>query len=199
MSTIDAKQYMQDAQGRLVPVDAVKEVDRMRSQMVQELCERAIKVSDAVAEFKNQVFDEVDAFIELSIEKYDAKRSEKGNVTLPSFDGRYRIIVAVDEIIQFDERLIAARELIDECIREWSQGARPELVRLVEDAFRAGSDGRLSASRVLGLRRLDIKDDNWKRAMEALSDSIQVARTKRYVRFYRRTGDGEKYDQIPIG
>ena len=56
---------------------------------------------------------------------------------------------------------------------EWSSGARPELKVLVDQAFQSTDDGSLSASRILGLRNLNIKDTKWSRAMRALNDSVQ--------------------------
>ena len=51
------------------------------------------------------------------------------------------MLVAVNESIQFDERLLAAKELIDECIQEWSKDSREELRALVNDAFYVGKSG----------------------------------------------------------
>ncbi|MPN09172.1 hypothetical protein SDC9_156460 [bioreactor metagenome] len=45
--------------------------------------------------------------------------------------------------------------------------------------------------RILELRRYEIHDEQWQRAMEAISDSITVQNTRRYVRFYERHGEDE--------
>ena len=52
-------------------------------------------------------------------------------------------------------------------------------------------EGNISTARVLGLRRLAIKDEKWQRAMDALSDSLQVHTSKQFVRIYERGQDGE--------
>jgi hypothetical protein len=44
---------------------------------------------------------------------------------------------------------------------------------------------------VLGLRSLEIDDAQWTAAMTAISDSMQVASTKPYIRFYERNEAGE--------
>ena len=41
------------------------------------------------------------------------------------------------------------------------------------------------------LRRLQITDEKWQRAMDALSDSLQVHISKPFVRVYQRGEDGE--------
>jgi hypothetical protein len=123
---------------------------------------------------------------------------KKGNLTLVSFDGRFKVIVAQSETLVFDERLLAAKELIDQCIRGWSEGASTELLALVNDAFRVDQAGKLSSGRILGLRRLDIQDKKWKKAMEAISESVQVASSKRYIRFYVRLEDSEEYAPVSL-
>lgn len=192
--------YLEDAAGRLVPLENVRERDKLCDGVVRELFAEAAQIASAAAEFKGRAFGELDAFIALSNEKYGVKTGgAKGNAALLSFDGRLKIMLAVDEGIVFGEQLQAARDLIDECIAEWSDGARPELCALINSAFQADKSGNASTTRVLGLRRLEIADPRWRRAMEAIDDAIQVTRTKRYVRFYRRTAEGDAYEQIALG
>lgn len=52
------------------------------------------------------------------------------------------------------------------------------------------NEGNISTARVLGLRRLQIGDEKWRRAMDALSDSLQVHISKPFVRVYRRSSAG---------
>ena len=87
--------------------------------------------------------------------------------------------------------MIAAKALIDECINEWTEGSRTELKTLINAAFQVDKEGNISTARVLGLRRLQITDEKWQRAMDALSDSLQVHISKPFVRVYRRGEDGE--------
>lgn len=191
--------YMQDAQGRLVPASLVKPIDKARDQLVQELINKAVVVKSALVDFKKATFADIAAFVDLSLEQYDTKLGgKKGNVTLFSFDGKYKVQFAVSENIQFDERLQAAKSLIDECITEWSQGSSPEIQVLVQDAFKTDSEGNLNHGRILGLRRLDISDERWKRAMQAIGESVQVVGSKQYVRFYQRRDETDQYDAIVL-
>jgi hypothetical protein len=135
---------------------------------------------------------DIAAFVALSGETYGVKLGgAKGNLSLLTFDGEYRVVVAIAEYQIFDERLQAAKALIDECIHEWSAGTRAELQTLINDAFAVDKTGKLNTNRILGLRRLDISDDRWKRAMQAISDSLQVVGSKSYIRIYKRDKDGE--------
>lgn len=195
--TIDNKTYWQDAKGTLTPDENVKEIDKERDALVLEWLEKAKALSDQMASFKNGIFGDVNAFVALSAEKYQAKiGGRKGNITLFSYDGKYKIQVANSDHIQFDERIQAAKALIDECLDDWSKGSRPELKLLVEQAFNVDKEGNLNTARILGLRRVDIKDQRWLNAMQAISESVQVVGSKSYVRFYERVGESEQY--VPI-
>lgn len=195
--TIEGKEYWRDAKGNLTPAELVKEIDKERDALVREWIERGKEVSKHIRGFKDGVFGDIQAFIELSSEKYNAKiGGNKGNITLYSYDGRYKIQRAINNHLQFDERIQAAKVLIDECLNEWSEGSRPELKALIERAFNVDKEGNLNTSRILGLRRVDIQDERWQNAMQAISESVQVVSSKAYVRLYERVGESDQY--VPI-
>lgn len=191
--------FRQDAQGRLIPESMIKPIDIERDRLVHQLVGKANILSNTLAEYKAAAFGDIEAFIELSAEQYGAKLGgKKGNVTLFSFDGRFKIQRAVQDSIAFDERLQAARALIDECLQEWTQDARPEVLALVNDAFRTDTNGEIRTARVLALRRLEITDERWKRAMTAIGEACQVVGSKSYIRLYERVGDSEQYQPISL-
>ena len=192
MNEIDLSRYRQDAKGNLIPLENIKETDLLRDELVMEIVAKAQAVRDNIAAFKQSAMDDIAAFAQLSAEKYGAKLGgAKGNIRLMSFDGAYRIALAMQDTLTFDERLAAAKALIDECINEWTADSRPELKALINDAFQVDKEGNISTTRVLGLRRLSIDDEKWHRAMDALSDSVQVQTSKPFVRVYRREANGE--------
>ena len=192
--------YMKNSRGGFDPISTVKDVDKLRDQMVHEIVKKSLEVSGQLAKMKKEFFKNIQAFVELSAEKYGLKYGgKKGNMTFMSYDGEYKVLVAVNENIIFDERLQIAKELIDECIQDWSSGSCDEIKALVQDAFYVGKSGNLNKNRILGLRRLDIKDERWQQAMAAISDSIQVSDSKQYVRIYRRNpSDADKYDLVNL-
>ena len=191
--------YMQDAKGALWPKETVREIDLVRDELVREIVARAKEQSEQLVKFKAGVFGDIEAFVQLSGEKYGVKMGgAKGNVSLLSFDGRYKLQRAVAESLAFDERLQIAKELIDQCIHEWSTGSRAEIRALVNDSFQVDKEGRVNAARILSLRRLEITDEKWNKAMQAISESIQVAGSKTYFRVYERIGDTDQYRPISL-
>lgn len=195
---IDTTKYKIDSQGRLVPIEAIKDIDLARDDIVREIVEGALALGHQVAAFKGKALDDIQAFTVLSAEKYGADLGgAKGNLVLTSFDGRYKIIRAVASALEFDERLQAAKALIDELLAVWSEGAKPELRTLVTDAFSTDRKGQIATHKILSLRRLSFKDQRWANAMQAINDAISVTGSKTYIRFYERDSDG-KYRQISL-
>lgn len=191
--------YRKDASGRLIPESMIKPVDLKRDELVCVIANKAKEVQEILRDFKTNVFYNINAFVELSAEQYGAKLGgKKGNLTLYSFDGAFKVQVAIAEHMVFDERLQAAKQLIDECITEWSQGSRDEIKVLVQDAFQTDQAGKINTGRVLGLRRLDIRDEKWATAMKAIGESLQVVGSKEYVRFYERIEGSDEYRPISL-
>ena len=193
------KGYMEDAQGRLVPEGMVKDIDKLRDQTVRSLVQQAAALNEQLRKFKLAAFSDIAAFVQTSAEQYDVKLGgDKGNLTLISYDGRYKLVRQVQENLRFDERLQAAKALIDECITAWSAGSSDEIKVLVNDAFKVDREGDVNTNRVLGLRRLNIQDEKWQRAMQAIGDSISVVGSRSYVRVYERIDGTDQYRAIPL-
>lgn len=145
--------YRMDAKGRLVPEEMIKPIDLERDRLVQEIVAKGKALNKALLDFKLATFGDIEAFITLSAEQYQAKvGGKKGNASLVSFDGRYKVIRAMADNIAFDERLGG----------------------------------------------LQIDDERWQRAMQAIGEAVQVVSTKAYVRIQERVGDTDQYRSIPL-
>ncbi|MDR0722086.1 MAG: DUF3164 family protein [Treponema sp.] len=192
MTTANQDSYMQDSQGRLVPISLVSDIDKLRDQTVRRIADEVMRMKALLGEFKQRVREDIYTFADLSASRYGkAWGGKKGNITLTSYDGKYRLIVAVDDTLAFDERLQIAQQIITECLDKWSSDARPEIKMLVNDAFQVDKAGKINTARVLGLRRLEIHDPDWQKAMQAITESIQIAGSKRHIRFYERDEQGQ--------
>lgn len=191
--------YWQAADGTLTPESKVKEVDKERHRVVTEIVQSAEQESARLAQFKALSMKAVSDFIERSLAMYGAALGgQKGNVTLVSYDGRYKITRQIQNSIVFDERLQAAKALIDECIKSWGKGANANLRVIANRAFQVDKAGNINTGRVLELRTYDIQDEKWLQAMQAINDSITVAGTKPYIRFYRRNEETGEYEPISL-
>lgn len=137
MSEVNKEDYMKDRKGRLVPVNQVSDYDLAMDSFVKEQVAAAKVKRDELSDFKRRAFDECYAWLDLVAEKYGRTRGgAKGNVTFSSFDGAQQITIRVQETLTFGPELQIAKDLIDECVTEWSEGANANLRAIISDAFR---------------------------------------------------------------
>lgn len=190
--------YVMNFKGHLVPQSSVKEIDKLRDDVVKKMVEKSKELNQVMRDTKEVMFSEFENFVAVSAQEYDTKiGGEKGNTSLFSYDGQYKVQLAVNDNIVFDERLQVAKSLIDECLNEWTADSNDNIKALIGNAFQVDKEGKINTRRVLGLRSLKISDPKWLKAMEAISESIQVISSKEYIRVYERDEHG-KYQQIPL-
>jgi hypothetical protein len=191
--------FMQDSQGRLVPISQIREQDLLRHSTVTELVELARGINQQLSQFKRRALNDISDLIQVAADKYEVELGgKKGNVTLTSYDGRYRVQRVYAERIDFTEELEAAKELFGRCLDRWTEQADVNIRALVDRAFRTNRNGQIKTAELLGLIRLEINDPEWLRAIDALKDSIRISGSTVYVRVYERIGDSDKYRLIPL-
>jgi hypothetical protein len=189
---------MKNAQGHYVPLELVKPIDKIRDELVRTIIADAQALAETIAAFKAKSFAQIASFVSLSAQDHGLNwGGAKGNINLTSYDGDYKIVRAIDEYFTTNEQLQVAKELIDQCIHRWSADSNANIRALVQDAFQVDKRGCINIKRILGLRRLDIQDEQWQQAMAAISESLQVAGTKEYLRLYKKDPTGE-YQQISL-
>lgn len=145
------KGYWKNASGALVPESKVKPIDKLRTLVTTNLCEQAKALNATMMGVKLEAARMIDEFVAQSLKEYGVQHGgKKGNITLVSFDGRYKVVRQVAESIVFDERLQAAKALIDECIHAWARGSNANIKVLVNDAFQVDRRARFRQGVCLG-------------------------------------------------
>lgn len=191
--------YVLNAAGHLVPEHQVREHDKLRDGVASDLARMALNINQLLVEFKAKALADINDLIVISNERYGVTiGGKKGNASITTYNGQFKVERQMAERLTFTEEILAAKELIDQCIRKWSEGANNHLRVLVDRAFRANKQGQIKTGDVLSLLRIEIDDADWKRAMEALKDSIQVNGTAVYIRVYQREGDTDRYHPINL-
>lgn len=122
----------------------------------------------------------------------------KGNKTLTTHDGLFKITVQVADNIVFGPELQTAKTLVDECLNEWSAGARDEIRAIVQRAFNTDKAGQINRSEIFMLLRLDITDARWQQAMKAIRDAMRIEGSKTYVRCHRRATPNSGWQAVTI-
>ena len=190
--------FMEDGEGNLRRKDRIKPLEIERDKLTREFFLNAILVHDELQAFTKKLKRDVAEFVSHAMKNYDKRLGgTKGNVTLYSFDRRIKIERSRQDRLCFNENLVAAKAMIDECIKRWSKGSNKNLQAIVQGAFKTDKHGRFSAAKVLSLRQHNIQDEQWQLAMTALADAIEVDSSAEYFRIYFRLEDGT-YRQLAL-
>ncbi|QGA57671.1 DUF3164 family protein [Brucella sp. 2280] len=179
--------YVRKGKGELIALSAIKPEHVMEDELVRRLASKAADIHRQLAAFRTEVLEEVTAFRELVAEKYGVKRGgAKNNITLSTVDTGLRLTIQVSDTLTFGPELEVAKEIIDGCIRRWSEGSSDNIRALIDQAFQVDKQGKLNTDRILALRRLKIVDETgeWEKAMGVIADAVRVMSSKEYARFY---------------
>jgi hypothetical protein len=197
---IHGARYMRDAKGALVPVETIKPQDALMDEVVGKVFGFAKDLSCQIARFKEHTFADLTGFQDLLQQEYGVKQREgwKGNYSLTSFDGLKKVVVQNAERIDFGAELQVAKQLVDECLIEWSADAQANLRTIVNRAFQVDQQGKVNRAELYSILRLEIDDDRWRRAMQAIRDSMRVVGTKEYVRFYERSDPNGQWRAVSL-
>ena len=184
---IDGVDHIGDGKGGWTPVSLVKPQHLLEDELVRKIIGYASALSGQVTRFKQHTFDDLGSFEALLAQQYETTvGGKKGNKTFLSHDALMKIQVQVAENIVFGPELQVAKALVDECLNEWSAGARDEIRAIVTRAFNTDKEGQINRSEIFMLLRLEITDPRWLRAMAAIRDAMRVIGSKTYVRAYVR-------------
>ncbi len=202
MELIDGKLFWIDHKGSYIRDELVKPKDKLEDQTVRKIIKFARDLSAQVARFKLHTMADLAALDDLMAEQYGfVKRGNKGkgNRTYMTFDGLMRVSVQVAEFMYFGSELQIAKGLVDECLMDWSADSSAEIQTIITHAFNTDQEGKVNRSEILKLLRLNIKDDRWQRAMDAIRDAERPRSAKEYVRFaYRDHVDAKDWVSITI-
>ena len=196
---IDGKEYLPDAKGKLVPTSLIKPADMLEDEIVRKIMGHAGELSEQIARFRGHTFEDLGDFEALLRQEYGGtKGGTKGNKTFMTFDGMMKVQVQVSDFIDFGPQLQIAKELIDECLNEWSAHSRPEIRALITSAFNTDKAGQINRSEIFMLMRLEIEDERWIRAVDAIRDAMRIVGSKTYIRFYQRSALDAKWEPVTI-
>ncbi|WP_336879612.1 DUF3164 family protein [Providencia rettgeri] len=191
--------YWIDAKSCLTPEKLIGDVDKLRDSLVYEIAQAALKLNRLLSQFNAKSFTDIQAFIDLSLERYGVvSGGQKGNIKMTTFDGEFMVKRSMHDRISFDEKLQAARQLIDDCLKDWTNGAKPEIHAVIQQAFNTDKEGKINIGEILKLRRLNIDDERWNMAMRAIGEAITVIDTKRYLQVYQRNATTNAYELISL-
>ncbi len=197
--TIDGVEHILGADGAKMPVSVVKAQHILEDDLVRQDIGYALALSEQLRRFLGHFFENLSAYEALVAERYGATvGGKKGNKTLMTYDGLFKITVQIADNVVFGPELQIAKTLVDECLTDWSQTSNPELKAVITRAFNTDKEGQINRAALYSLLRLEIADTRWQHAMRAIRDSMRVVGSKSYVRFYRREASDSAWEAITI-
>ena len=189
-----------DRRGNRIAVQNIKPQHIEEHILTMELLEEGRELSARLKAFREKCLTRIPAHRVHIAEAYEAnlRANRKGNMTISTYDGRGKVEVRVTEFLTFGAELSAAKEVIDNCIRRWSEGSDAKIKTLIDDAFQTDAKNRINVQRVLGLRQYNFDDAEWQKAMQMISDAVRVAHSKSYVTISEFDAATDRLVSIPL-
>lgn len=190
-------QTMRDSNGNDIPVKYVSKYDKARDRVTRRILARFLK---ARKELEKIVADCIVDLDELRGTK--DKLGSKGNFSAQSFDGLISVEIRQQYNIRLDERVARAREMmlayVDGILAKVGGNDAQALRLIVQEAFRANSDGILPTGKILSLMRMEIDNGTWREAKLILQDAIKPQKGKRYLVCERRSSTQGDFEAIRL-
>lgn len=186
--------------GRLKRFADLTEFEQIREELLQPLVQDWMKMwldmADLSARF-DEAFDRLDE-LNAPRQTQRAKAGRPGSVTRYTLDRSLCIARKRADTVRYDEdKLLAAKALIDDCVERWSEGGRDEIKQIAELSFTKNAQGEYSRSGMVRLRRISSSDPKWREAMDKIRDAELVDGVASYKLISVRDAQGH-YQPLPL-
>lgn len=201
MAIKDERGFWLDGKGDATHPDNVRAADKIKDEMIEKLCNEAMHLSDEISAFKKKSNEQVEAYFAILLQDYgiNAKaKSVKGNITIENFSSTFKVALSVSDNLQFDERIQIAKSLVDEFLIDETKDSSPAIRTLITKAFEVDKKGNIDANKIFALKRYDIQDERWNKAMSIIDESKKVAFARSYIRFYIREHTNNEWELVPL-
>lgn len=201
MQLKDEKGFWLNAKGEAVHPDMIRVDEQLKTELVERIIDAAQHLKVLISIFKTESNEQVDAYFSLLLQNYgvDAKgKSVKGNLNLENFSSTSKVEIRAMDTLKPDEKIHIAKMKVDEFLKDETVDSPPLVRTLVMKAFDVDKKGNIDVKKLLALLRYDITEPRWVEAMAILTDSLQVASTKSYIRFYTRENSESDWKLIPL-
>lgn len=187
-----------DKDGRFVPMEDISEFDQLKEETLRPLALAVVSQYLGLADLKARLFEEFDALVETSWERYGVQvGGKKKNATVYLFDGSVKLERAFQNRVVFDERIGAAEALVREYLTDLGAGLEPEARNLIAAAFERNAQGEIRRGEMLRLRNHKISDERWQKAMKIIAEAEEIIDRACYITVSVRDALG-KYQALPL-
>jgi mRNA-degrading endonuclease YafQ of YafQ-DinJ toxin-antitoxin module len=167
--------------------------------MIEKQFRKAFLMQEKMSTFKKDVLADIFKYLNwLAEQKGEKAFTPNKNHQLTGFSGDKQLHIKINKVLEFDERLQLAKQKIDSCLERWSQDANDNLKVVIFDAFKVNKKGNVDTKRILGLRSLNIKDREWKAAMDLISEAVTITGTRGYLMFKVKHGQDAEWETLRL-
>ena len=177
--------YYTDPTGEKVPAKYVPAYERLRDRTAQTIAREWAAEQKRLVALSERTFALIAKLQAAAEQTVEGKGlgGAKGNIQFRSFDGGITVRVDNARRTEFDERLQIAQRLINEAVKEMSEGAQDaDLVEIASKAFQPRSSGNLDMQRIRDLRKYKVRNAKWQEACKIIGECERVIGHRRYVR-----------------
>ncbi len=170
------------------------EYENQKHNIVDNLISGAYVIHQELSAFKHDAFTILRGFYKTMKEYADLKDTNKGSFRIKNADGTKMVEFSRQVTSGFDERAVAAEEMLKDFLSDFVKKKDKAIYELVIGLLdRNRATGELDIKNINKLYRMEDKfdDQRWKKAIALFKESYQESSTSFYVRFYENDGTGK--------
>ncbi|EOW2077614.1 DUF3164 family protein [Vibrio parahaemolyticus] len=182
--------FVYDASGNLISKANISAIDLRKDAFTASMVEQVKDQQKRLAQFKENLVKAFETFRTELLEQYDAKLHTRGsgdNVTIYSFDGRYKMSYKTPKLKALGPEFEASRELAREWFHKNKDNAPHDLLLPAQEFY----TGEMTLNKALKFIGWKVQDPILVKAQAAAKDSMIVIGKKSYFNFYERDEEGE--------
>lgn len=191
--------YVMRANGDLTLESNLSDLEREENALVSELFPQAKALHEAIGRFKHDAMNLIEGTIKRCIAEHKIKRFEriKGNVSFVSIDGKYKVERAINDKIEANSGVEAARQLFSQYVEVLEQQSGDDVKEFIASSFKLNKDQYVT-SKLVELCNKSISHPLFKQARTALQEALFVGSSKAYVRFYIKNDSDDSWEPMPL-
>lgn len=182
--------FVYNAEGNLIAKSNISAVELRKDAFATSMVEQVKEQQKRLIQFKENLVTAFESFrIEL-LDQYDAKLHKRGsgdNVTVFSFDGRYKMTFTSPKVKTLGPEFEASRELAREWFHQNKDNAPHDLLLPAQEFY----TGEMSLDKALKFIGWKVQNPILVKAQTAAKDSMIVIGKKSYFNFYERDENNE--------
>ncbi|MGJ1287611.1 DUF3164 family protein [Sphingobacterium sp. UBA6308] len=165
--------------------------ETLRDDSITSMVSYAIQLNESLKGFKKSSFEVIETLYKMLQEHSNRHAQGKGNVTLDTADGQFRVVFKRSDNTRFDERATQAEaHILDFLTSEYPEGSNTsKLIRSLLERKKGQLDKNL-VLKLIGMKN-DFDNEHWKMGIDLLQESIVPDETRFYAEYFYRSDDGE--------